>query len=93
MISFCKKCVTPITRPRIHFNNKGICNACLNAEKKKEIDCSIGTFSLSCIDYYLKKYKDPQPNSFFLMNNTITFPCFEGLEVQKVINAISSSLK
>tara|TARA_B110000003_G_scaffold276284_1_gene321928 strand:+ start:2795 stop:3916 length:1122 start_codon:yes stop_codon:yes gene_type:complete len=38
MISFCKKCVTPITRPRIHFNNKGICNACLNAEKKKEID-------------------------------------------------------
>jgi perosamine synthetase len=58
--------------------------------KKREIDCSIGTFSLSCIDYYLKKYKDPQPNSSYLMNNTITFPCFEGLEVDKVINAIRS---
>ena len=58
--------------------------------KKKEIDCSIGTFSLSCIDYYLKKYKDPQPNSDFLMNNTITFPCFEGLEVEKVIDAVIS---
>ena len=55
--------------------------------KKREIDCSIGTFSLSCIDYHLKKYKDPQSNSSFLMNSTITFPCFE---VDKVINAIRS---
>jgi perosamine synthetase len=60
--------------------------------KKKEIDCSIGTFSLSTIDYYLKKYKDPQKNSSFLMNNTITLPCFDGLNVEKVIKAIKLSL-
>jgi perosamine synthetase len=60
--------------------------------KKKEIDCSIGTFSLSSINYYLKKYKDPQVNSSFLMNNTITFPCFDGLDVEKVIKEIRSSL-
>ena len=59
---------------------------------KKEIDCSIGTFSLSSIDYYLKKYNNSQKNSLFLMNNTITFPCFEGLEVDKIIREIKQSL-
>ena len=59
---------------------------------KKEIDCSIGTFSLSSIDYYLKKYNNSQKNSLFLMNNTITFPCFEGLEVDKIIREIERSL-
>ena len=27
-ISFCKKCVTPSSRPRIRFDSEGICNAC-----------------------------------------------------------------
>lgn len=35
MIHYCQKCVTPNTRPRIFFNEQGICNACLFAEKKK----------------------------------------------------------
>ena len=60
--------------------------------KKKEIDCSIGTFSLSTIDYYLKKYKDPQKNSSFLMKNTITLPCYDGLDIEKVIKAIKLSI-
>ena len=30
----CKICLTPNTRPRVTFN-KGICNACLNWEDKK----------------------------------------------------------
>ena len=34
MINFCKKCIMPDSRPRIVFNNAGICNACLNSEKK-----------------------------------------------------------
>ncbi|MDA9753179.1 N-acetyl sugar amidotransferase [Candidatus Pelagibacter sp.] len=34
MINFCKKCIMPDSRPRIVFNNLGICNACLNSEKK-----------------------------------------------------------
>ena len=34
MINFCKKCIMPDSRPRIVFNNMGICNACLNSEKK-----------------------------------------------------------
>ena len=37
MITFCRKCLTPNSRPRVHFDD-GVCNACLNAEAKKSID-------------------------------------------------------
>ena len=30
----------PDSRPRIVFNDDGICNACINAENKKNIDWS-----------------------------------------------------
>ncbi len=37
-MKYCTKCVMPDTRPGIHFNEDGICQACLNYEKRKEID-------------------------------------------------------
>ncbi len=38
MIKFCKECIMPNSRPRIVFDEKGICNACLHSKKKKQID-------------------------------------------------------
>ena len=35
-VKFCKKCVTPNTRPRIGFNEDGICNACSFVKIKKK---------------------------------------------------------
>lgn len=32
---YCKKCLIPSTRPRIQFNEKGVCNGCDWFEKKK----------------------------------------------------------
>ena len=40
-IQFCKTCLTPNSRPRTIFNNKGICNACTNAKEKKKIDWDV----------------------------------------------------
>jgi N-acetyl sugar amidotransferase len=37
-IIYCKKCLTPNSRPRIVFDDNGVCNACLNAETKMAID-------------------------------------------------------
>lgn len=37
-IAYCKRCLTPNSRPRITFNEEGVCNACINAEEKKRID-------------------------------------------------------
>ena len=36
-MQYCKRCVTPITRPRVVFTD-GVCNGCLWAEEKKTIN-------------------------------------------------------
>lgn len=37
---FCTKCLTPNSRPRVLFDDEGVCNACRNAEEKATIDWS-----------------------------------------------------
>lgn len=37
-MKYCKKCIIPDTRPRITFDENGICSACQYAEQKKHID-------------------------------------------------------
>lgn len=38
MIRYCKRCVMPSSRPRIVFDDEGVCNACRNAERKNDVD-------------------------------------------------------
>lgn len=38
LVLWCKKCLMPNTRPRIVFDQDGICNACRHAEKKQLTD-------------------------------------------------------
>lgn len=33
-IRYCKKCLFPETKPDLHFNNDGVCSACVAAEQK-----------------------------------------------------------
>lgn len=40
-MKFCTKCIMPNTRPHISFDNKGVCIACRNNERKKTIDWDI----------------------------------------------------
>ncbi len=35
---YCSRCVTPDTRPNIRLDDEGVCNACRNFERRKEID-------------------------------------------------------
>ncbi len=37
-MKFCKKCIMPDTRPHISFNEDGVCIACQNNERKKQVD-------------------------------------------------------
>ena len=37
-ILYCKKCIIPSTRPKIHFDNEGICSACNYSKKKIDIN-------------------------------------------------------
>jgi superfamily II helicase len=37
-VTFCKKCVTSNQRPRITFDEEGVCSACSFAELKEKLD-------------------------------------------------------
>jgi N-acetyl sugar amidotransferase len=37
-VRYCKVCMMPDSRPRITFDETGVCNACINAKTKKTID-------------------------------------------------------
>ena len=42
----CTKCLNAVTRPRIEFNDDGVCNACQWAQEKKELDWSLRELQL-----------------------------------------------
>lgn len=37
-IHYCRRCVMPDTKPDLHFDETGICNACRNFEKREKTD-------------------------------------------------------
>lgn len=37
-ITYCKRCIMPATKPDLHIDKEGVCNACRNMEKRKEVD-------------------------------------------------------
>jgi len=38
MLNYCKKCVMPDTKPDLHLDEEGVCNACRSYENRKYID-------------------------------------------------------
>lgn len=38
MIKYCKRCLLPDTKPHLHIDEEGVCNACRNYENREEID-------------------------------------------------------
>lgn len=56
--------------------------------KENEIESTIGTYCLSSCTYYAKKYNDIQPNAKLLEVNTITLPCYHGVDVEYISQKI-----
>ena len=54
----------------------------------QNIESTLGTYCLSATTYYLKKYDNLQQNSLWLESNTITLPCYKGVDVNAVTDAI-----
>jgi N-acetyl sugar amidotransferase len=38
MLTYCKRCVMPSTKPDLHIDDEGVCNACRSYEKRRVID-------------------------------------------------------
>lgn len=56
--------------------------------KENGVETTIGTYCLSGCTYYSKKYDDIQVNAKFLQENTITFPCYDGVDVKYIVYII-----
>ena len=58
--------------------------------KENEVESTIGTYCLSNCTYYKNKYRNVQPNALYLEQNTITLPCYEGVDTEKISKIIRS---
>ncbi|KKE83970.1 DegT/DnrJ/EryC1/StrS family aminotransferase [Pseudoalteromonas luteoviolacea] len=56
------------------------------------IESTIGTYCLSGTTYFQNKYDQVQPVSKWLEDNTITLPCYDGVDVSRVCAAIRTYL-
>ena len=56
--------------------------------KENGVETTIGTYCLSGTTYYKNKYNSVQPNAMFLEENTITFPCYDGVDVEFIVKNI-----
>lgn len=89
------------TNPDVHFNVQSLVFAVppgcsrdglIAGLKAKGVESTIGTYSLSATTYYTAKYAVNNPNSRWLEANTITLPCYGGVDVQAVCKAIQDCL-
>lgn len=55
MLIYCKKCVMPSTKPDLHLDEEGVCNACRSYEARKEVDWAARRAELETI---LEKYRN-----------------------------------
>lgn len=55
-MKFCKKCIMPNTRPGITFSKEGVCIACQNNERKKQVKWNVRMEELKVLcDKYRRK--------------------------------------
>lgn len=65
-------------------------NALIDHLNTLDVESTIGTYCLSGCSFYRDRYDDVQPNAEWLEHNTITLPCFEGIDVERVVSAVAS---
>ena len=60
--------------------------------KKEDIEATIGTYCLSGTSYYRSKYNSVQKNAEVIENTAITFPCYDGIDVNYICKIIKKYL-
>lgn len=57
-----------------------------------QVETTIGTYALSSGSYFCNKYHAVQPVAAQLEATTITFPCYDGLDVDQVAAAVEAAM-
>lgn len=63
-------------------------DALISGLREDGIETTIGTYCLSGTSYYRQRYSDIQPNAELLQRETITLPCYQGVQIKRVCDAI-----
>ena len=61
MLTYCKHCVMPDTKPDLHLDEAGVCNACRSYERREEIDWAARHQELLSL---LEKYRRPDGSNW-----------------------------
>lgn len=61
MLTYCKKCVMPSTKPDLYIDQAGVCNACRSFDARKEVDWITRRVDLQNI---LNKYRRPDGSNW-----------------------------
>jgi dTDP-4-amino-4,6-dideoxygalactose transaminase len=61
--------------------------------RNRGIEATIGTYALSTTTYMMRRYGCPQPNSRLLQSDTLTLPCYRGVDTGVVADAVRSCLE
>lgn len=67
-------------------------NDLIAALKVRGVESTIGTYAMSATTYYASKYKVDNPNSHWLEANTITLPCYAGVDTKLVSDSVRDAL-
>lgn len=59
-------------------------NILIKELKEKDIESTLGTYCMRGGIFYKEKYNNVQNNAKYLENNTITFPCYEGIDIDSI---------
>ena len=57
MLTYCQRCVMPDTKPDLHLDDEGVCNACRSYESRKDVDWDLRRNELEGV---LEKYRQPE---------------------------------
>ncbi|MBN1183785.1 MAG: DegT/DnrJ/EryC1/StrS family aminotransferase [Bacteroidales bacterium] len=61
--------------------------------KDQDVESTLGTYCLSGTAYYRRRYGNVCRNALILEADTITLPCYEDLDVHKVIQSVEKCIK
>lgn len=61
MLTYCKKCVMPSTKPDLHLDEEGVCNACRSFASRKEVDWGARRIELEGI---LQRYRSADSSNW-----------------------------
>jgi len=67
-------------------------DALVAALREKQIETTLGTYSLSATTYYKSKYQQVLPNAHWLQEHTITLPCYHKLPLEQVCRAVEEAV-